>query len=149
MPRTIAGWQADYARERQEFRELTGSEVPASGAGDPGMARGQAPAEALAAWERTPSGLLSTEEAELTRMALEWPEVRPLIAVRTAEKRIETFGQQLLDQIVPATGRLHGGYFLPTVTGRLSLPAAEPAAAAGRCPGCRRGPEGHRLLEGD
>jgi DNA polymerase-1 len=118
--RTIAGWQADYARERQAFQELTGSEVPLRAPATRAWLEERLPPEALAAWKRTPSGVLSTEAAELTRMALAWPEVRPLLEVRKAEKRIDTFGQSLLDLLVPATGRLHGDYFLPTVTGRLS-----------------------------
>ncbi len=117
---TIAGWQADYARGRQEFRELTGSEVPAGGAATRDWLATRLSAEALETWERTPTGLLATGADELKRMALDWPEIRPLIALRAAEKRIATFGQKLIDQIVPATGRLHGDYFLPTVTGRLS-----------------------------
>jgi DNA polymerase-1 len=69
---------------------------------------------------RTKTGLLSVEAAELTGMALGWPEVRPLVAVRKAEKLLSSFGQSLIDLIESSTKRLHGDYFLPTVTGRLS-----------------------------
>ena len=40
--------------------------------------------------------------------------------MRRAEKRIDTFGAGLSDMVVLATGRLHGDYFVPTKTGRLS-----------------------------
>jgi DNA polymerase family A/3'-5' exonuclease len=117
---TMARWQAEYAEAREAFRELTGGEVPAKAPDTRAWLAARLPAEAIATWARTRTGLLSVEAAELTRMALEWPEIRPLVAVRKAEKKLTTFGQSLLDMIEPSTGRLHGDYFLPTVSGRLS-----------------------------
>jgi DNA polymerase-1 len=117
---TITSWQSGYARGRQAFLELTGAEVPLKPTATRAWLEERLPAEALEGWKRSPSGLLSTAAAELKRMALEWPEVRPLLEMRTAEKRISTFGSPLLDLVVPSTGRLHGSYFLPTKTGRLS-----------------------------
>jgi DNA polymerase-1 len=118
--RTIAGWQSDYARERQTFLELTGAEVPLKPAATRAWVEERLPDKALEEWKRSPTGLLSIGATELKRMALEWPEVRPLLAMRKAEKRISTFGQPLIDMVVPETGRIHGDYFLPTVTGRLT-----------------------------
>jgi DNA polymerase-1 len=77
-------------------------------------------AEALNGWKRTDSGLLSTEAAELLKASLDHPEIRPLIAVRKAAKRLEAFGDNLISMVSEVTGRLHGDYFLPTRTGRLS-----------------------------
>jgi DNA polymerase I-like protein with 3'-5' exonuclease and polymerase domains len=146
---TIVGWQTDYARERKTFRELTGFEVPANAPATRTWLEASLSPEALATWERTPTGLLSTEEAELTRAALEHPEIRPLIAVRKAGKRLETFGQALLDLVVLATGRLHGRYFLPTATGRLSCRQPAIQTFTADVLAAVEAPEGLRLLEGD
>ena len=117
---TIAEWQAGYARERQEFRELTGTEVPLKAPAIRAWLEERLPAKALEGWKRTPSALLSTESAELRKAGLDWPEIRPLLEVRKAEKRLEAFGTSLSDMVSKVTGRLHGDYFLPTKTGRLS-----------------------------
>jgi DNA polymerase-1 len=117
---TIERWQTDYAREREAFRELTGAEVPLRAPATRAWLEARLPREAFVSWKRTDSGLLSTEAAELRKAGLDWPEVRPLLEVRKAEKRLETFGSSLIGMVSEATGRLHGDYFLPTKTGRLS-----------------------------
>jgi DNA polymerase-1 len=116
----IADRQADYANARREFHELTRTEVPARAPATRAWLEVTLPAEALATWKRTPSGLLSTEAAELKKAGLDHPEVRPLLALREAEKRIATFGQPLLDAISATTGRVHGDFFLPLASGRTS-----------------------------
>ena len=63
---------------------------------------------------------MSADKAAIKRMALDWPEVRPLLALRRVQTRIETFGHSLIALVSPATGRLHGDYSLPTITGRMS-----------------------------
>jgi DNA polymerase I-like protein with 3'-5' exonuclease and polymerase domains len=40
--------------------------------------------------------------------------------VQRREKRLSTFGAALMDRVSAVTGRLHGDYALPTVTGRLT-----------------------------
>jgi DNA polymerase-1 len=117
---TIAGWQNSYASERRRFLELTGTDVPLKPDATRAWIEDRLPEEALKAWKRTDTGVLSIEAAELKRKALDWPEVRPLLAMRTAEKRISTFGPALLGLIVQETGRLHGDYFFPLTSGRLS-----------------------------
>jgi DNA polymerase I len=116
----IADRQTDYARARLEFYELTGTEAPARAPTTRAWLEAKLPAKALETWKRTPSGLLSTESAELKKAGLDSPEVRPLLALREAEKRIATFGQPLLDAVSEVTGRVHGDFFLPLASGRLS-----------------------------
>jgi DNA polymerase-1 len=118
--RWIADRQDDYARARAEFHRMTGTEVPARTPITQAWLETKLPADALEIWKRTPSGRLSTESAELKKAGRDWPEVRPLLALREAEKRIATFGQPLLDAISEATGRVHGDFFLPLASGRIS-----------------------------
>ena len=102
-----------------------------------------------AAGRAAETGLLSIEAAEIKNMALDWPEVRPLLDLRRVQTRIRTFGISLIERIVPATGRLHSDYHLPMVTGRMSssrpnlqnLPTDARVAV--------RAPEGKLLICGD
>jgi DNA polymerase I-like protein with 3'-5' exonuclease and polymerase domains len=118
--RVIDGWQREFAERRGEFEELTGSPAPISSNAVRAWLTERLSEDARQRWPRTESGALSTEAAEIKRMALDWPEVRPLLALRRVQKRIEAFGHSLIDLISPTTGRLHGDYSLPMVTGRMS-----------------------------
>ena len=85
---------------------------------------------ALEGWPRTTTGVLKTGAEEIRRLAQDYPEVLPLLEVQKREKRLSTFGAALLDQVSTVTGRLHGDYALPTITGRLS-------AGSRTCNSCR------------
>jgi DNA polymerase-1 len=117
----IDEWHVEFADQREEFRQITGSDAPLRDPDVSAWLTGRLPAEALAGWERTKkTGLISIEAAEIKKMALDWPEVRPLLALRKAQKRLETFGESLLARVNPTSGRLHGNYHLPMITGRMS-----------------------------
>ena len=62
------------------------------------------PADMLAWWPRTETGLLRTRSADLERLAAV-PEIRPLLDVIHWDKRLRAFGHTLLDKIGP-DGRL-------------------------------------------
>jgi DNA polymerase I len=145
---TVAQWQADYAREREAFLEATGTEVPLKPAATRAWLGDRLPEQALGDWKRSPTGLLSIGAAELKRMALEWPEIRSLLAMRKAEKRISTFGP-LANLVAPATGRLHGDYFLPTITGRLTCRRPNLQQLPPDARDAIRAPAGWRLVVAD
>ena len=117
---TIAAWQGDYALERERFMEITGTEAPASQPQTVAWLERVLSAGTLASWPRTETGVLSTKAADLKKLALDHPEVRPLLAVQRAQKRVSTFGAKLSAQVSPVTGRLHGDFFCYSKTGRLN-----------------------------
>jgi hypothetical protein len=89
-------WHLAFAAQREEFREITGTVAPARDNDVRAWLTARLPADALADWERTATGLPSIEAAEVKKRALDWPEVRPLLALRQAQKRVETFGESLI-----------------------------------------------------
>jgi DNA polymerase I len=118
---TIRTWELEYAGQREQFRQQTGLEVPVGAPAIRAWLAARLPQEALETWPKTPSGLLLASSAEeIKRLAQDHCEVLPLLAVQKKEKRLSTFGAALADQVSPVTGRLHGDYALPTVTGRLA-----------------------------
>jgi DNA polymerase I-like protein with 3'-5' exonuclease and polymerase domains len=149
LARTTAARQADYARSRGRFHELTGIEVPGNVPATRAWLETTLTAEALKTWKRTDSGLLCTEAAQLLKASLDHPEIRPLIEVRKAAKWLEAFGDNLIGMISEATGRLHGDYFLPTKTGRLSCrkPAIQTFSQDVRT--AVIAPEGHVFIDAD
>lgn len=78
------------------------------------------PSDVLRAWPRTPGGKLSTDAhtfADFSHLEV----VAPMLEFQKATTLAGTFGQGLIDQINPATGRLHCKYNICGArTGRLS-----------------------------
>jgi DNA polymerase I len=74
----------------------------------------------IESWPTTKSGLLSTRN-QLLQLNADLPAVSELLEVRRLEKLIQAFGQGLIDEINPITGRVHAS-FLPAgaSTGRFS-----------------------------
>ena len=131
---TIRDWELEYAEQRALFRQQTGPGSTGRRSGDPRLAAA-APARRkhTTPGRSTDTGLLKTGADEIKRLAQDWPEVLPLLEVQKKEKRLSTFGAALLDRVSTVTGRLHGDYALPTVTGPTDLSKAEPTTAANRC----------------
>jgi DNA polymerase-1 len=117
---TIRAWELEYAEQRELFRQQTGHEVPVGAAAIRAWLSSRLSPEAQGAWPRTDTGLLKTSADEIKRLAQDHPEVLPLLEVQKREKRLSTFGTTILDRVSTVTGRLHGDYALPTVTGRLT-----------------------------
>jgi DNA polymerase-1 len=116
----IDGWQEAYAGERARFQEITGDDAPTSQPQTVAWLERVLAPEALEAWPRTESGVLSTTAADLKKLGLDHPEVRPLLEVQRAQKRVSTFGTKLGALVSPVTGRLHGDFFAYSKTGRLN-----------------------------
>jgi DNA polymerase I len=118
---TVAGWQEAYAGERARFREITVDDAPASQPETVAWLERVLTPEAFEAWPRTDSGNgPSTKASDLKKLALQHPEIRPLLAVQRAQKRVSTFGAKLSAMVSPVTGRLHGDFFCYSKTGRLN-----------------------------
>jgi len=115
---TITGWEADYRRAHAEFVALAGEEPPLHCRKRSEWLEARLPEDMLSWWPRTETGLLRTRSADLDR-AGSIPEVRPLLKVIAADKRLRGFGHSLLER-VGADGRL-----------RMDLKPC--AAKSGRC----------------
>ena len=129
---TIAAWEADYRRAHGEFVALAGEEPPLHGRKRSEWLEARLPEDMLSWWPRTETGLLRTRAADLDRLGAV-PEIRPLLEVITADKRLRAFGHSLLEKVA-ADGRLHMDLKACwTKTGRCSCSRSQPpTVAAGR-----------------
>jgi DNA polymerase-1 len=76
--------------------------------------------DALDAWPRTPSGLLSTERAQLAQ-AMQLPGISEHLEVMRLEKLLNAFGRTLPEKVNRTTGRLHTSLVIAGArTGRFS-----------------------------
>lgn len=115
----IAQWEADYAAARDRFRELTGEDPPAQGPARTAWLEARIPELWRSWWPRTATGGLRCGAADLDRLA-EIREIRPLLEVADADKRLRCFGRTLLDAL-RADGRIHPDIKVgATITGRAS-----------------------------
>jgi DNA polymerase I-like protein with 3'-5' exonuclease and polymerase domains len=77
-------------------------------------------ADALAAWPRTDSGLLTTRRQRL-QLNSHLPALAELLHVRARQKLINAFGESLIEAINPVTGRLHTSFLIAGAsTGRFA-----------------------------
>ena len=75
---------------------------------------------ALAAWPRTDSGKLITRRQQL-QLNSDLPGIAELLHVRALRKLIEAFGDSLLANVNPVTGRLHASFLIAGAsTGRFA-----------------------------
>ena len=81
-----------------------GTEIPPAGAQRSAWLEQRMPADMLAWWPRTETGLLSLRKQHLELLGAV-PEIRPLLDVIHWDKRLRAFGRTLLDKI-SADGRL-------------------------------------------
>jgi DNA polymerase I-like protein with 3'-5' exonuclease and polymerase domains len=76
--------------------------------------------DALDAWPRTTGGKLTTRRQQL-QLNRGLPGIAALMRVRSLEKLISSFGESLIEEINPVTGRLHGSFLIAGAsTGRFS-----------------------------
>jgi DNA polymerase I-like protein with 3'-5' exonuclease and polymerase domains len=79
--------------------------------------------EMLAAWPRTDSGLLTTRRQQL-QLNDQLPALRELLQVRALQKKVNAFGESLIEAINPVTGRLHTSFLIAGAsTGRFAARA--------------------------
>jgi DNA polymerase I-like protein with 3'-5' exonuclease and polymerase domains len=150
-----AEWSDDqqklFVENCAEFERITDGPAPLTDPAVRAWLTERLPEEIKRNWKRSErTGLLSIEAAEIKKMALDWPEVRPLQELRKVQKRISTFGHSLINKISPVTGRLHTNYNLPMITGRMS--SSNPNLQDLPKPDARvgfRAPEGKILLDAD
>jgi DNA polymerase I len=145
---TIRKWELELAEERARFIEITGEEPPARHKVG-GWIEARLPAEELAWMPRTKSGTLSARSDQLKYLA-HHAEIRPLLRVLWAGKRIESFGHTLIDMIDPATDRIYPDYMAcGAKTGRLTSakPNGQQFPRDGR--GAVVAPPGRLLVCGD
>jgi DNA polymerase-1 len=145
----IRSWEAEFATKRREFEQLTSAEAPCNSNAVREWLTTRLSEDALQSWKRTESGMLSTEASEIKRMALDWLEVRPLLALRRTQKRLEAFGSSLVALVSLSTGRLHGDYRLPMITGRMSCSRPNLQNLPTDARRAMRAPEGRMLVVGD
>jgi DNA polymerase I-like protein with 3'-5' exonuclease and polymerase domains len=145
---TIERWEREFAEKRAAFSELTGEEPPARhrvGA----WIEAHLPAAETAWMPRTTAGGLSARADQLKHLA-HHAEIRPLLRVLWARKRLESFGATLLDLIDPGTGRIYPDYMTcGAKTGRITSnhPNAQQFPADGRA--AIKAPHGRVLVCGD
>ena len=112
------GWEHALAEGRIRFREITGEDPPAR-AKVGAWIEAHLPPEEIAWMPRTQSGGLSARSDLLKYLAYH-EEIRPLLRVLWAHKRLENFGYKLADLIDPRTGRVYPDYMTcGAKTGRL------------------------------
>jgi DNA polymerase-1 len=134
-------WAVELERARREYQEGTGNTPPHTPEQRREWLRTVLPADTLARWPQTDTGLLSTESVHLKRLA-HVETARPVLAMLALEKLLSSFGPTLAEQINPATGRLHCQFGIAaTKAGRFS--ASHPNLQ--QLPG-RRAPEFRRCI---
>jgi DNA polymerase I len=71
-------------------------------------------------WPRTDSGLLTTRRQQL-QLNINLPALGELLQVRALRKKVDAFGENLIEAINPVTGRLHTSFLLAgAATGRFA-----------------------------
>ncbi|MFO1423450.1 MAG: DNA polymerase [Candidatus Competibacteraceae bacterium] len=119
--RLIDHWQADAEQGRAQLAVALGPGIdPNSPAHLSAWLERQLDPDTLNRWPRTPKGWLSTGKDTLAAFA-DLPVVAPLVAYKTASKRLNTYGESWLKHRSPATGRIHAGFLIAeTKPGRFS-----------------------------
>ena len=116
---TIARWETELAEERERFIALTGEQPPAAHKVGPWV-EARLPPKELAWMPRTKSGALSAR-GDLLKHLAHHEEIRPLLRVLWAARRLQKFGYVLLEAVDPITGRIYPDYLTcGAKTGRLT-----------------------------
>ena len=94
----------------------------------------------------------STRNWKLQPLAAEYPVVAKLLEYRTVQKSLTSYGANILDEINPATGRIHANFHqIGAPTGRFSCnnPNVQQVPHSIEYRRCFRAPEGRKLLIAD
>ena len=146
----VKGWELDLADARRAFAEAVGRAVPDKPAAEEAFLRDMLPEHVLASWPTTKTGRLSLRAGDLARAVADAPPIRHLLEVRRLEKRVRDFGRVLLDQVHPATQRIHGD-FMPAAakSGRFSCRTPNLQQLPPEARVAFRAPPGRRLVVAD
>lgn len=110
------------------------------------------PAQVKDALARLGIEVEDTREWRLHRLAKEHPVLAKLLEHRSLSKNLSAFGENILDYINPATGRIHADFRqIGTPTGRIttSSPSLQQIPHTTDYRSCFRAPEGRRLIVAD
>lgn len=115
----IVAWRAKLYEAKKKLQKLTGlTSITSTTIGK--FLEESLPAETLSIWPRTDTGRLQTDShvfADFDYLSL----VKPFSEFQKNEKLCTAFGNRLLEQVNPETGRLHASYKIAGArTGRLA-----------------------------
>ncbi len=156
----VERWRALIASQRQahdEVEALLQAELAAGATqinlfGQPEPINLDSPGQVREAFARLGITLEDTREWRLQRLADSHPLIARLLEHRHLSKNLSTFGENILEMINPATGRLHPDYRqIGTPTGRLtsSGPSLQQIPHREEYRSCFRAPAGCRLVVAD
>jgi DNA polymerase I len=147
--KTIERWELELADKRARFLELTGEAPPARhkvGA----WIEANLPAEEIEWMPRTPKTGAVSAKSDLLKYLAHHAEIRPLLDVLKARKRLESFGHKLIELIDPATGRIYPDYMTcGAKTGRLTSSHPNGQQFPDDMRGAIRARDGYLLVSGD
>jgi DNA polymerase-1 len=116
----IAQWEDDLQEALANLQRASPYNDIQSQRGLQKHLREQLDDKAFEEWPRTDSGLLVTARQQL-KLNVNLPAIAELLRVRGLKKLIQTFGESLLQNINPVTGRLHASFLITGAsTGRFS-----------------------------
>jgi DNA polymerase I len=156
-----ARWREVIKRVRAEHdvitdnlqRDLSAGAAQMSLFGDVGARINlDSPAQVKEALARLGITIEDTREWTLRRTALDHPLVEKLLQHRSLSKSLSSYGENILEFINPATGRIHADFRqLGTPTGRLttSAPSLQQIPHTVEYRSCFRAPEGRKLIIAD
>ncbi|HEV2704680.1 MAG TPA: DNA polymerase [Pyrinomonadaceae bacterium] len=94
----------------------------------------------------------STRNWKLQPLAEQHPEIKKLLEYRTVQKALTSYGENILDEINPKTGRIHANFHqIGAPTGRMACtnPNIQQVPHAVEYRRCFRAPEGRKLVIAD
>ncbi|MGH9945268.1 MAG: DNA polymerase, partial [Pyrinomonadaceae bacterium] len=94
----------------------------------------------------------STRNWKLQPLAIDYPVVAKLLEYRTMQKSLTSYGENILEEINPATGRIHANFHqIGAPTGRFSCnnPNVQQVPHSFEYRRCFRAPEGRKLVISD
>jgi DNA polymerase I len=145
---TIARWESELADKRARFLELTGEAPPARHKVGVWI-EANLPADEIAWMPRTKTGTISAK-SDLLKYLAHHAEIRPLLDVLKARKRLESFGHALIAIIDPATGRIYPDYLTcGAKTGRITSSRPNGQQFPDDMRGAIRARDGYLLVSGD
>lgn len=163
----LAGVHLDVARWRELVKQMTIArdavadelqEVLGAGAaqmnlfGAPEPINLDSPAQVKEALARIGIEVEDTREWTLSKLVDEHPVIARLLEHRGLSKNLSSFGENILEFINPATGRLHADFRqIGTPTGRIttSSPSLQQIPHTAEYRSCFRAPEGRKLVVAD
>lgn len=145
--------RSEYEIVAEDLRRELGANLPQMSLFDtPPAINLDSPAQVLEALERRGIKLTSTREWHLQKLAPTQPVIGKLLQYRHLSKSLSSYGENMLNYINPATGRIHAEFRqIGTPTGRLasSSPSLQQVPHDLEHRSCFRAPAGRKLIVAD